>query len=216
MRFIAISLAFCGFTVAHGTTVIPLSLDDLTKRAPVIVYGRVVQIEVDSKSGWRTAVVEATEVAKGSEEFRHQRDFYIPLHDRFIPFTDIAERVSDAPDLKVLEEVVLFLRPIPQHQEGVHARRDSKRIFSLMGFHQGKLRVFRAENNVRFVAAWNERPEKKQSLRDLQKQKTTKRFGKNKIKTQEDEKINLDSLKNLQSLDAVLNKARAAAVSEEK
>ncbi|MBS1985205.1 MAG: hypothetical protein JST16_13630 [Bdellovibrionales bacterium] len=190
---------------ASATTVLPLGVDDLVGRSPVVIYGRVAQIQVDSGTGERTAVVESLDVAKSPEEFKHQRDFYVPLLNRALPGR-LMERVAGAPELRPDEELVLFLRPVDVDREGLHRRRDGQRIFALEGFHQGKLRVVHDATGARRLLTWDLAPEGALSATQLRAQSTTPRttgLRPQSVPTG----VPVESLR---TLDSVLNAARAA------
>ncbi len=191
---------------SHATTVLPMNVNDLIARSSIVIHGKVVQMDVNEK-GYRVAVVEALEVLRAPEEFRQRRDFHIPLFNRAVPHSDWIDYVPSAPELVLLEELVIFLDPIAPEEEGFFKRLDGQRLFSLHGFHQGKMRVLPDAAGVRRVAAWNELPEPLNSLKDLKKQKTTKRFG---VRTASKMKYTLDAdrLTRLRSLDELGNRVR--------
>lgn len=198
---------------AGATTVLSLSPEQLVERAPIVVYGQVVQIEVDSLTGRRTAIFEATEVAKSPQEFRSQRDFYIPLLNRAIPHRDLMEWVAGAPELKLREELVVFLRPIDPDQEGVNRRNDTRRIFALEGFQQAKLRVFRDEAGVRRLATWAERPEREPTPPEVRAQKSSARVKTSRKGTPESQSLARalrSEAPSMRTLDSLLNAARSA------
>lgn len=193
----------------HATTILPMTMDDLFRESPVIVYGKVVQMEVNPQ-GFRTAIVEALDVPRAPENLKQQRDFAIPLLNRAIPRSDLVDVVSMAPELKVLEEVFLFLEPVRAGQEGPYARLDSTPLFTLKGFFQGKLRIFEDQKGVRRAGAWNEIPETVLEHKELKKEKTTPRMSLRAQATLsvEDLKVDSSKLSNLRTLDELLNRAR--------
>jgi hypothetical protein len=197
--FALLALGLSGW--ARATTVVTLSPENLARQAPIVVHGRVVQMDVDGQTGFRSAIVEALDIPRAPEEFRQVRDFYIPLLNRAIPNRDEMEWVAGAPELKVGEELVLFLRPVPAESQGLHARIDGRPLFALQGFHQGKMRVVKDKRGVRRLAAWNEFPEKPVSPVEIRGQRTTTRIK---------ESVSLLTVPSseLRSLDSLLNLAR--------
>ena len=193
-------------TLAHATLVVPKSLDELAARSPVVIYGNVTQIEVDPKTGLRTALFESLETVRAPEAFKKQRIFAIPLWDRAIPRSDLIERISGAPELKWSEELVLFLTPVERSQEGLYRRADKSPLFAIDGFHQGKFRVLRDASGVRYVAAWNQSPtDNPLSAQELRQQKTTPRALLTSKRTLSDK----DS-ESYRSLDSLINAVRSA------
>ncbi len=194
-----------------ATTVLQESSESIARRAPVVVYGKVVQIDVDSQSGFRTAIVESIETARAPQEFQNLRDFYIPLLNRSIPNRDEVEVVFSAPELHLLEEVVLFLAPIDPAKEGYFRRTDAKQLFTLEGFYQGKMKVAEDLYGVRHALAWNEVVESSMTAIDLKKQKTTPRL---KVHSKSAPVGVLDpkSLSHSMTLDSILNISRAPRV----
>jgi hypothetical protein len=184
-----------------------MNLEALLNEAPIVVYGKVVQIEVESGTGFRTALVEPLDVARAPAEFKDAREFYIPLRDRAIPRSDIIERVSQAPDFKLDEEVLLFLHPIPVRVEGLRHRKDGRRIFAMDGFFQGKFKIFEDKEGVRRVLAWDEGRETRTSDQDLRAQSTTAR----RPLHAQSQRETLDRPQ-ARALDAVLNSARSIPV----
>ena len=173
------------------------SLEELVDTAPVVVYGKVVALEENPLTGHRTAVFEVLEVARAPEEFKSQRDFLVPLYSRKIPGKGIRERVVGAPELKIHEELVLFLRPIAKTQEGSQRRSDGQRLFALEGFHQGKLSVVEDDQGARRVRLWNEEPLSSQGSSSGNSGFAAKSLG-----TPSD---------NLRQLSVLMNRARAGA-----
>jgi hypothetical protein len=198
-----------GASVARATLVVPRTLEQLTKGASVVVHGRVVQMDVDSESGHRTAVVEALEVAKGSSEEKHRRDFRVPLLNRAIPRADLVEQISMAPELRLGEEVVLYLVPRAVTASGPHP--GNEETFTLNGFQQGKLRVLNDARGVRRVLQWDEAPrEPVLSPLELARQRTTPRLQLMRAGTASPQALPpVDD--HLPTLDAVLNLARGSA-----
>lgn len=200
---------FCHVAALRATVVIPRRLEDLAQRAPVVVHGKVVQIDVSSHNGYRTAIVEANEVVRAPVEFRQERDFYIPLANRAIPFRSLVEVIPAAPELLLGEELVLFLRPVPAGREGPYRRNDGRRLFALEGFQQGKARVFSDSEGIRRLATWDTVPDVELSGPELQKQKTTARLS---SKSQPRAlAVPADLKESCRSLDSILNLARGAA-----
>lgn len=187
---------------AGATTVVPETRTSLLGKAPIIVHGKVVQMEVHPTTGQRTAIVEAFEVAKGAEVYKRQRDFYIPLLNRAIPHRDLVQVVPAAPELALGDEVVVFLRPWPEDS----GRADGRPIFALEGFHQGKYRVVSDARGVRKVAAWDELPDRPLNPAELQTQKTSVRIQRGASKGPVESPAVVDKL---ESLDSLLNAARA-------
>lgn len=204
-RFFCLVLGLAGVASrpVGATTVLPETRTSLLGKAPIIVHGKVVQMEVHPTTGQRTAIVEAFEVAKGSEAYKHQRDFYIPLLNRAIPHRDLVQVVPAAPELALGDEVVVFLRPWP---EGLN-RPDGRPIFALEGFHQGKYRVVSDAHGVRKVAAWDEIPDRPLNASELQTQKTSVRLQRGASRGLVESPAVVDKL---ESLDSLLNSARAA------
>lgn len=213
MRGVSVRGPFCLFLLLGGalqaTVVIPRRIDDLALKAPVVVHGKVVQIDVNSKNGYRTAIVEASEVVRAPTAYRQERDFYVPLANRAIPFRGLVEVIPSAPELLLGEELVLFLRPVPVGREGPYRRTDGKTIFALEGFQQGKARVFSDSEGVRRLATWDTVPDVELSGAELQKQKTTPRLS---SKSQARALAVPAALKeSCRSLDSILNLARGTA-----
>jgi len=191
---------------AHATTVRPLDVDQLMQLAPIVVYGKVVQIEVSSETGLRTAVIEAMEVPKGPADIRERRDFHVPLFNRAIPRSDLIERVPSAPELQVLEEVVLFLEPRPRAEKGLFFRTDQRDLYYIQGLYQGKMRVLSDRLGRRHVAAWSQVPDKIMTDRELRKQRTTPRAALSE--TQVSLRTATVQVETLPTLYSLLNQAR--------
>ncbi len=204
-----VSYLTCGLCLlinfrALATLVIPETPFSLVEKSPIVVWGSVVQIEVDSQTGYRTAVLEVKEIPKSPERLRQSKEFWIELQNRGVPRTDLVELVASAPELKVGEELVVFLRPLKQNHPKQIKRTDSRELFSLEGFYQGKLRVYQDSYGVRKVWAWNEGPDDVAlSPKEIQTSKTTPRMAMGKIKaaavvrkSEEEQGILLDSLLN--------------------
>ena len=150
---------------ARATTVLPLSAEQLAERSPIVIYGRVVQIEV-AANGARTAIVETIDTVRAPAPYDSQRDFLVPLLDRRIPGRDIIERVSGAPELKLREELVVFLRPIQDAQAGLWQRRDGQPLFALEGLGQGRFRVLESRQGARVVQGSTDPDHSESSLSD--------------------------------------------------
>lgn len=193
----------------RATTVLPRRIEDLAQNAPVVVYGKVVQIDVQSQNGFRTATIEAFEVVRAPEEFRQNRDFLVPLLNRALPHRNLVEVIPSAPDLRPAEEVVVFLRPLAESAEGPFRRTDGKRLFTLEGFYQGKARVFSDALGIRRVAAWDDLPEVDANGQELLQQKTTPRLALG-VKAQS-LAVPAAAAAKMRTLDALLNLARGSA-----
>ncbi len=187
---------------AKATWVVPETIQSLSKKAPLVVYGYVAQIEVHSQTGRRTALVEALDVAKSPKLLENQKEFLVELTNRGIPRSDLVEIVSGAPELKVGEEVVLYLRPATDSLTQFRSRTDQKPLFVIEGFHQGKLRVFRNQNGVRQVWTLSHRNSQiSLTPEEIKKQTTTQRVkAPVYLKSQDSD--------NVISLDSVLSQAR--------
>jgi len=167
-----------------ATTLVAKSLADLTARSPIVVHGRVVQVEVNSRNGRRTAIVEALDVVRAPADYRAQRDFPVPLHNRALPRSDLVEWVPAAPELFEGEELVLFLRPLAEDDLAPSDRRlDGKTSFALDGFQQGKFRVASDERGVRRVLGWDQAPDPALEPARLKAVRTTVRRGLGKLAT---------------------------------
>ena len=77
----------------------------------MVVYGRVVQILVQESSGRQLALVQAREQVRGPQS--NGQDFYVPIHHRYIKSRQEVESISGAPNFKLGEELLLFLREVP-------------------------------------------------------------------------------------------------------
>lgn len=192
---------------AQATLVVPMPVEKLVSTAKVVVWGKVVQMDVDSSTGRRTAVVEASEVVRAPEEFRNERDFYVPLENFAEAHGDLISRVTGAPELVVGEELMLFLDPISSKQEGARQRLDKRKLFALTGFHQGKLAVVTDEQGVRRVATFEQVEPVKVSTAELRAQRTSPRWTpKQGLRAAELR----ESVEKLRTLDSLLNAVRGA------
>jgi hypothetical protein len=196
-----------GGFLSHATLVEPMDSGALVRRAPIVAYGQVAQIEVDASTGRRTAIFEAFDLAKAPQAYKHERDFYIPLMNRAIPQSDLVETVIGAPELKLGDVLVVFLAPLLESELGPNERRaDGRPVYSLVGFHQGKFRVVKDRDGIRRALSWDEGQENssRPKVADLRSAKTTKR-----VEARISEEI-VNGSEKFQSLDSLLSKARAA------
>ena len=200
---LSVFYAACGF----ATTVLPQTLEQLSSRAPLVVHGRIIQIEVDGATGRRTAILEPLEIVKGLSQWKTEREFYLPLANRALPHSDLIEAVPGAPEVRAGEEIVAFLQAVEPGREGLFARTDGHRVFIFQGFQQGRYRVVRDSKGVRRALSWDEPGERRSSPSELRKQKTTPRFRAAQLKTPVDSSLTTDQGK---TLDFVLNVVRAA------
>jgi len=195
---------------AQATLVVERSLEQLLRSATIVVYGQVVQIEVDSGSGFRTAIVEVKEIAKAPADLQHEREFYVPLLNRALPHTDLVEFVSEAPELRWGQEVLLCLQPVAD--PGVHRRLDGRPIYALLGLFQGKFTVLPDRLGVRRLASFRDLPEEALSAHALQAQRSTPRLQRGilprNLNIQAPEPPAMLLSEELPGLDAVLNRAR--------
>jgi hypothetical protein len=200
-----LTLLLFGFLsrLSLATLVVPETPESLAVKAPIVAYGFVTQIQVNPETGYRTAVFEALDLAKSFNQRKKQKEFLVELTNRAIPKSQLVELVSGAPELKLGEEVVLFLRPIEARSR---RRSDQKSFFSIEGFYQGKMRVVRDSQGVRRALAWNSLPaEQGVSMKALYHQKSTHKLKVDQIKSQNSGD---ESLKEARTLDSILNFAR--------
>jgi len=192
----------------QATMVLPYSVDNLLKEAPVVVYGQIVFIETDSKTGYRTAVLEAREIAKSPKLFESRRDFFIPLFNRALPDKKTVERVAASPEFRLYEDVLVFLRPYQDRDLGQRRRADGEPLFALMGFHQGAMRVYEDTLGIRRAARWDQDQPTEISNHELVSSRSLSDAKKTKADRLEDLVVPVEELPTLNSL---LNQARAFA-----
>jgi hypothetical protein len=201
--------AACALSLpVFAATVAPRPFSDLASSSPVVVHGRVVQIEVDSESGRRTAVVEALEIVRSPEKLRTERDFRVPLLNRSIPRSELVEWVPGAPELRDGEETLLFLRPLGTDDRGGRA------LYALDGFHQGKFRVVEDSHGVRRVLAWDQLAEASVEPANLKHAKTSLRRGLRSLRTprlaaDEERRLGLPASSRAPTLVEALDRVRA-------
>lgn len=111
---------------ARATSVEPMDINKLSVRAKTVIYGRVLSVHVD-KNGWRTAQVQVLEQVRG---FQVGSLVEVRLLQRGSRDEGWIERVSEAPELRVDEEVLLFLNWSAQLSAWVP-----------IGLQQGKYRI---------------------------------------------------------------------------
>lgn len=210
-KFLKILPIFLSLSV-FATTVVPMKFNDLDRESSIIVYGKVVQLDVNPQ-GFRSAVVEALEVVRAPQALKTERDFIVPLLNRAVPRSDLVDVVPMAPELRPSEEVLLFLEALRPEDAGPYARLDGRPLFTLKGFYQGKLRVFADGQGVRRAAMWNEVPEVKLPPIELKSQKTTTRMGLRAL-TSPELLPDAASLARLPALDGVLNRLRERTEAE--
>lgn len=158
---------------SQATVVKTMDFDSLSKSADAIVYGTVVQIDVNPHSGERTAIVEADDVIYAKTEFRNYRDFPIYLYNRAQPRSDIVAMVPLAPDVSEGEELLLFLYAVPEQRSTYSLRHAGKRVFLISGMYQGKYSIYRDKSGVRRVAHPTQANSVRLTAKQLQTQKTT-------------------------------------------
>ncbi len=181
--------------------------NELVQLSQVVVWGEVVQIDIHPVTGYRSAVLEAREVVRAPEEFSSLRDFKIALENRYLRKDDLLERVQGAPELKVGDEVLVFLDAMkPEKHKLRYEASRGETLFSLRGFQQGVYRIFSDENGVRRALSWNQMALPKLSDADLKTQKSGLRKKRSLVsQSLPRESKNLD----LPTLDSLNNLVRA-------
>lgn len=136
-------------TMTLGTSILTMNTQELTRTADVIVFGTVTQILVNEKTNDRSALIEAFETPKCPSDLTHLREFQVQLLGRTLPGGEIVEKYLGAPELLEGEKLVLYLKRV---------RNINADQFTIVGFHQGKLKVLKDARGVRRVAGPLELP----------------------------------------------------------
>lgn len=186
-------------STALATSVVRMSLENLSEDADLIVYGQIVHLAVDPITHKREAVLEAIEVPKCTQDSCSVREFRIPLLNRLMPDGKTIEHYIGAPDFQLNEKVVVYLRK-------TKSKPDAR--YSLVGFHQGKLNVYKDSNGTKRVAGPHEIPPPALNIKDLVGFKGTRRqaLQPNNLENIPSKKLQVQG--NLLKLDDVLNLAK--------
>ena len=137
------SLALFSAVPALGAVVVALSVEDLTRAAPIVVHGRVGQVQVSWDDGerkiWTRAEVQVLGVVKGSPATT------ILVRQPGGELGRIGQRVDGAAQFKTGEEGVFFLEPVPD-EAGVYT------VFALaagkVNFERSKVGELRAVRHL--------------------------------------------------------------------
>jgi hypothetical protein len=125
---------------AGATTLMPMNVQKLSESSQLVVHGRVVKVE--EQGGRRSAVVQVLEQVRGREVSSPLR---VELLQRGSREMGWVERVADAVEFKVNEEVLVFLSQSKKSGNWVP-----------VGLKQGKYRVVSDKRGVRRALSWRD------------------------------------------------------------
>ncbi len=125
---------------AGATTVMPMDVQKLSEKAQIVVHGRV--FEIKNENGARYAQVEIFEQVRGIEV---TSPVSVDLLQKASRKEGWVERVAEAMELRVGEEVLVFLNRSHRNQRWVP-----------VGLQQGKYRIVTDQRGVRRALSWKD------------------------------------------------------------
>jgi len=141
-RFLKFLAIICLFSPQYcfATLVKPMGVKELSKNADCVFWAAVKEIHVDPQSFFRKAELRLKENIESEacvrEETTLRGPIYVRLENRYIPSSQSFEKVVGAPELKVGEEILVFLSRAKNKEA-------QNRGYSVTGFHQGIYRIFK-------------------------------------------------------------------------